>query len=223
MKERRLRIRDIAEETGISEQTVRTYIQKYGDLLPSHAVGRVKLYDEPAVKLIRNIDALTSEGSSPEDIARTLKRKGSPRSRAGAHPVTQRTPPPQQGATHAPAPPAPSPLPGEHLRALRDATALQEQQIKAIHRRLEEMNRTDERLGGEIAGIRTHLDEMQSAHTRQVEIIEQWMTYYDRRLEAYEASAKASMEQVRAWIEYLEAGLERANAPLTKKILRALR
>jgi len=227
MKERRLRIRDIAEETGISEQTIRIYVQEFGDLLPSRAVGRVKLYGEPAVHLIRKIDALASEGSSPEDIARTLQRGGSQRSRAGAHPVTRRTSSLQQGAAQTPPPPAPapapSPLPGDHLRALRDTIALQEQQIKAIHRRLEEMNHADERLGDEIAGIRTHLDEVQAAHARQVEIIEQWMTYYERRLDMYEAAAKASMEQTRAWIEYLEEGLKRANAPLTTKILQRLR
>jgi DNA-binding transcriptional MerR regulator len=220
MKKRRLRIRDIAEETGISEQTVRAYVQEFGDLLPSQAVGRVKLYDEPAVHLIQKIDTLASEGSSPEEITRALHRKSPPRSRAGTHP--RKTPPLQQGT--APGAPntakAPPPPPGNHLRALRDTIALQEQQIKAIHRRLEGMNSADNRLDEEIAGIRAHLDEVEAAHARQVEIIEQWIAYFDRRLDMYEASAKASTEQVRAWIEYLEDGLEKANAPLMEKILR---
>ncbi|HDR72382.1 MAG TPA: MerR family transcriptional regulator [Methanoculleus sp.] len=225
MHEKRLRIRDIAEETGISEQTVRSYVQQFGDILPSHAVGRVNLYGEPAVRLIRKIDALASEGSSPEEIARTLKRGGTSRSRAGAQARTPGTPPPQQGAAHPPVPSAPSPPPppGEYLRSLRDTIALQEQQIKAIHRRLNEIERDGEQCGREVEALRTHLDGVQTTHARQVEIIERWMAYYEQRLDGYEASVKAGMEKMRQWIDYLEEGLERANEPLTTKILRRLR
>ncbi|MDG6256787.1 MAG: MerR family transcriptional regulator [Methanomicrobiaceae archaeon] len=224
MHGKRLRIRDIAEETGISEQTVRSYIQQFGDLLPSHAVGRVNLYGEPAVRLIRKIDALASEGSSPEEIARTLHRGGAPRSRAGAQARAPGTPTPQQGAPHPLVPPAPSPPPppGNHLRSLRDTIALQEQQIKAIHRRLDEMEQANEQSGREIEALRTHLDGVQATHARQVEIIEQWMAYYEQRLDGYEASAQAGMEKMRQWVDYLEEGLERANEPLTTKILRRL-
>jgi DNA-binding transcriptional MerR regulator len=230
MKERHLRIRDIAEETGISETNVRAYVQEFGDLLPSHAVGRVKLYREPAVHLIRKIDTLASQGSSPEDIARALQRGGGQRPRTAAvqaRPRPQSSVPPQQGAarTPTPTPPAPAPavLPGDHLRGLRDTIALQEQQIKAIHRRLEGMVHADERLGEEVAALRAHLDEVQAVHARQVGIIEDWMAYYERRLDLHEASAQAAMERVDEWIEYLDKGLERANAPITTKIRRALR
>jgi DNA-binding transcriptional MerR regulator len=228
MKERHLRIRDIAEETGISETSVRTYVQEFGDLLPSHRVGRVKLYREPAVNLIRKIDALASEGSSPEDIASALRRGGTQRSRAPAHARSrpQTRTPPRAGPAKPPAAPAPAPAPPlppvDHLRGLRDTIALQEQQIKAIHRRLDAAAQADERLAGEIADLCGHLGAVQAAHARQVEIIEQWMAYYERRLDLYEASAQANMEQMRRWIDYLEEGLERANESLTTKIRRML-
>jgi DNA-binding transcriptional MerR regulator len=229
MKEKHLRIRDIAEETGISETAVRAYVQEFGDLLPSHALGRVNLYNESAVHLIRKIDALASEGSSQEEIARALQRGGGQRPRAAAHarPRPQRGAPPQQGAAKTSAHPTPAPAPalppGDHLRGLRDTIALQEQQIKAIHRRLEAMIQTDERLGEQVSGLRAHLDEVQAVHARQVEIMEQWMAYYERRLDLYEASTQAAMERMGEWIDYLDKELERANAPLTTKIRRVFR
>jgi DNA-binding transcriptional MerR regulator len=224
MKERRLRISEIAGETGIPEQTVRAYIKEFGDLIPAHTVGRVKLYHEPAVNLIRKIDALTSEGSSPEDIARALQRGGAQRSHAGARsrPRPQKVQPLQQAAPPAPLPAPPLPS-GEHLRGLRDTIALQEQQIKAIHRRLEEIKQADEHNLREIAGLHMRLDEVQAAQARQIEIIEQWMAYYEQRLDMYEASVKDAMERMRQWIDYLEEGLKRANEPITAKILRILR
>lgn len=220
MKERHLRVKDIAEETGISETSVRAYVREFGDLLPSRAVGRVKLYRESAVPLIQKIDALSSQGGSPEDIARALQRGGGQRSAAAAKAR-------QEGAVKTPAPPAPAPapavLPGDHLRGLRDTIALQEQQIKAIHRRLEAMVGADERLGEEVSALRAHMDEVQAVHARQVEIIEQWMAYFERRLDLHEASTKAAVERMDEWIDYLDEGLEKANAPLSTKIRRALR
>jgi hypothetical protein len=60
-----LSLSDIAEETGISYATLRNYVIKYGDEIPSEGFGRDTRYPRPAVKVFQRLRKESKPGRKP--------------------------------------------------------------------------------------------------------------------------------------------------------------
>ncbi|MBQ4415330.1 MAG: hypothetical protein II861_04460 [Methanomicrobium sp.] len=66
--DKKLKAADIAEISGISEREVRNISDEFASLIPSHTLGRIKIYEEKAVEVISKINSLKQSGTASEDI-----------------------------------------------------------------------------------------------------------------------------------------------------------
>ncbi|RQD79452.1 MAG: MerR family transcriptional regulator [Methanocalculus sp. MSAO_Arc1] len=69
----RLRIPEIADLLSLREELIRQYADEYDEFLPHKAIGKVRLYEESALKRFRVIADLTAQGMSREGIVMVLK------------------------------------------------------------------------------------------------------------------------------------------------------
>jgi hypothetical protein len=95
-----LSLSDIAEETGISYATLRNYVIKFGDEIPSEGIGRNTRYPRPAVKVFQRLRKESKPGRKP---ANPLAAQA-PQTPVVPASLLRREPP-------APAPSAPVPMP----------------------------------------------------------------------------------------------------------------
>lgn len=73
MKEDTVRIAEIAALLSLPEDLIRQYADEYGDHLPYRTIGKVRLFDQSAVKKFRVIADLTAQGLSRGPIISVLK------------------------------------------------------------------------------------------------------------------------------------------------------
>ena len=66
--EKKLKAADIAEISGISEKEVKNISDEFASIIPSHTLGRIKIYEEKAVDVISKINSLKQSGTASEDI-----------------------------------------------------------------------------------------------------------------------------------------------------------
>lgn len=65
---KKLKAADIAEISGISEKEIKNISDEFASLIPSHTLGRIKIYEEKAVEVISKINSLKQSGTASEDI-----------------------------------------------------------------------------------------------------------------------------------------------------------
>jgi hypothetical protein len=99
-----LSLTDIAEETGISYATLRNYVIKYGDEIPSEGFGRDTRYPRPAVKVFQRLRKESKPGRKP---ANPLAAQA-PQAPAVPASLLRREPPAPVPSVSAPMPPMPA-------------------------------------------------------------------------------------------------------------------
>lgn len=68
-----IRIPEIASLLSLSDDLVRHYADEYNDFLPHRTIGKVRIYEQSAVKRFRVIADLTSQGLNHAGIVAVLK------------------------------------------------------------------------------------------------------------------------------------------------------
>ncbi len=137
-----VRIPEIATLLSLSEDLVRQYADEYNDFLPHRTIGKVRIYEQSALRRFRVIADLTSQGLNHAGIAAVLKG-GKPLHEIGMDEENER----RQGATRPTSPP-PSPKGSDLL-----------DEIAISSRRTEERTNTiDHRLGAIRDGMATDTD-----------------------------------------------------------------
>jgi hypothetical protein len=66
-----LTLTQIAEETGISYATLRNYVEKYGDEIPSEGIGRQARYPRAALKVFQRLRRESKPGRKPGGASST--------------------------------------------------------------------------------------------------------------------------------------------------------
>jgi DNA-binding transcriptional MerR regulator len=224
---KKLKTGDIARITGMPEEKVREYADLYRDLIPSRSMGRIRLYDENAVKVFREIATLDEGGSDTDEVRGRLggRKKG----RRVIRPATG-VPEVRPASAVAPSPASP-PVParqGACDTRLTETVALQEQQIKRLRARVEEQEKRIRDLDEELRRRTDHLDAQNDTRQQQLKIAVEWIEYFDRRLDALIGEQKESVSRCDEWICYLDgkqdtsaAKADRAEGSLRERIGRA--
>ena len=128
-----LSLSDIAEETGISYATLRNYVIKFGDEIPSEGSGRDTRYPRPAVKVFQRLRKESKPGRKPNNPLAAQAPQ------APALPVTplRREPSAPVLSAPAPAPVMSSPsMPSMPITVTVDTSAI-ERELAAIRVQLE--------------------------------------------------------------------------------------
>ncbi len=171
MKEKELKIGDIAHLTGISEQDVRTLVQTYDSLFTYRTIGRVRLFPPKAVGIVRELIELSGRGLAPEEIAEEI--------RSGRKPGAPEGPAEGVGRTGVPLPPEVA----IDLGVMRDTLARQERRIARLADDLDrerELRREEAvRLQKTIDRLRERLDGQQE----QLAVVAQWVDYFDQQMD----------------------------------------
>jgi len=171
MIEKELKIGDIAHLTGISEQEVRTLVQTYDSLFTYRTIGRVRLFPQKAVGIVRELLELSGRGLSPEEIIVEIKSgKKQPESDDAAEEI---------GRTAAPLPPEVV----IDLGVMRDALARQERRIARL---VEDIEREQQRRIEEVERLEKAVDDLQKRLSRQQEqlaVVAEWVDYFDVQMD----------------------------------------
>ncbi len=83
MKEKELKIDDIAQLTGLSVEGVRHLVREYDDLFSYRTLGRVKLFSQRAVKTVQNLKELAGKGLAPDEVRNEVRAGKIPQPPAG--------------------------------------------------------------------------------------------------------------------------------------------
>jgi len=172
MNEKELKIGDIAQLTGLTEQDVRSLIQTYESLFTYRTIGRVRLFPQRAVKIVRELAELSGKGLSPEEITQEVKSG-------------KRSAAPEEGPTEEIGPAAAS-LPPEvviDLGVMRDTLAMQERRIARL---AEELDRERQERASETAQLRKAIDDLEerlSEQKRHLALVAEWVDYFDRQMD----------------------------------------
>jgi DNA-binding transcriptional MerR regulator len=218
---KKLKTGDIARITGIPEEKVREYANLYQDLIPSRSMGRIRLYEENAVKVFREIASVDEAGGDTGEVRERLG--GGKRGRRKIRPATG-VPEARPAAASAPStasPPAPAPQQPRDTR-LTETVALQEQQIKRLQARVEIQEKRIRDLDEALRRRTDHLHALDDAREQQLAITTEWIEYFDRRLDALIGDQNESMGRCDEWIRYLDGKQDAsaAEADRTEGLLR---
>jgi DNA-binding transcriptional MerR regulator len=171
MRERELKIGDIAQITGLSEQDVRMFVQKYDGLFTYRTIGKVKLFPPKAVDIVRDIVALSGKDLSPEEITEEIRH--------GAKQSQEEEPSVEVPVTGAPLPPEVV----LDFRIMQETLANQQRQISRLTAELDDertLRQTESRQAQQsIEGLQEQLDGMR----RQLAIVADWVDYFDARMD----------------------------------------
>jgi hypothetical protein len=99
-----LSLLDIAEETGISYPTLRNYVIKFGDQIPSVGSGRTTRYPRQAVKVFQRLRKESRPGRKPASAL--AAQAAAPAPAAPPEPIQQAPVPQERPAVSAPFAPA---------------------------------------------------------------------------------------------------------------------
>ncbi|KLK88521.1 hypothetical protein SZ63_05805 [Methanoculleus sediminis] len=171
MNEKELKIGDIAHLTGLSEQDVRALIQTYDSLFTYRTIGRVRLFPQKAVKIVRELAELSGRGLSSDEIVEEVKS-----GRKSAAPEE-----PAEEIDRAAAP-----LPPEvviELQVMRDTLARQERRIARLAEDLERERELRVEEAGRFRKAFDDLEERLSAQQEQIALVAEWVDYFDRQMD----------------------------------------
>ncbi|WP_317063846.1 hypothetical protein [Methanoculleus caldifontis] len=182
MSEKELKIGDIAHLTGLSEQDVRELVQTYDSLFSYRTIGRVKLFPEKAVRIVRELVDLSGRGLTAEEVeseVRSVKKQA----------------PPEEPAKEVARTAAPLPVEAViDLRVIQETIARQERRIAHLAEELERERHLREE---EAVRFRQALDRLQGRLDRQQEqlaVVAEWVDYFDRQMDEV---ALPALERVR--------------------------
>ncbi|RQD80465.1 MAG: MerR family transcriptional regulator [Methanocalculus sp. MSAO_Arc2] len=124
----RLRIAEVADLLSLPENLIRHYADMYDEFLPHITIGKVRIYEQSALKQFRIIGDLSAQGMSYDGIISVLRGGKTPQERALDHQDEKQ----KLTTTHPPPPPRPD---------------LLDEVVIAVHRTLESTTRIDHRIG----------------------------------------------------------------------------
>ncbi len=125
-----IRIPEIASLLFLSEDLVRQYADEFNDFLPHRTIGKVRIYEQSALKRFRVIADLRSQGLSHEGIVAVL-RGGKPLHEIGMDEEREK----KQGEVRSATPP-PSPQGSDLLDEIAIASRRTGERTNAIDHRL---------------------------------------------------------------------------------------
>ncbi|KUK68957.1 MAG: hypothetical protein XE11_2471 [Methanomicrobiales archaeon 53_19] len=125
-----IRIPEIASLLSLSEDLVRQYADEYDDFLPHRIIGKVRIYEQSALKRFRVIADLTSQGLSHEGIVAVL-RGGKPLHEIGMDGEMEK----KQGGVRSATPPS-SPQGSDLLDEIAISSRRTEERTNTIDHRL---------------------------------------------------------------------------------------
>lgn len=171
MHEKELKIGDIANLTGLSEQDVRALIQTYDGLFTYRTIGPVRLFPQKAAKIVRELADLSGRGFSPDEIAeevRSGKKQAAP-----AEPVEE------IGRAAAPLPPEVV----IEFGVMRDTLARQERRIVTLTEELEQERELRAREAERFQKAVNDLEDRLSAQQEHLALVAEWVNYFDRQMD----------------------------------------
>jgi len=161
MKEKELKIDDIAQITGIPAEEVRRIIGAYDGLFTYRTIGRVKLFPHTAVRTVQDLAALTARGLAQDEVLEEYRSEGTPRAApTGAEEPGVRLPPEVV----------------VDLQVMRDALAQQQRQMTRL---FDELERERERSAEAIDRLNERLEHQQ----RQLDVVSDWVEYFDAQVD----------------------------------------
>ncbi|RXE55592.1 hypothetical protein ABH15_04820 [Methanoculleus taiwanensis] len=177
MKEKGLKVDELAQLTGLSIDEIRRLTREYDDLFSYRTIGKVKIFTERAVKTVQELREFAGKGLLPDEIREEIH--------AGKRPETGGTAEPEElreavGIQ----------LPPEiviDLRTMQDALAHQQRQITRLTDHLERERAARET---DSAGLLTVIDRMGDRLDRQEQklaVIAEWVEYFEARVDATDA------------------------------------
>jgi len=221
--DKKLKIADIARETGISEEEARAIARSHPKEIPSKRLGRIKIFPEEAIDAVRRI--AEKEGPIPAGAEKTEiaargreqaggKGKGDSRLGAIAHQREEERRSERASATG----PSPSLRHQGAPHHLIEKVALQEKQIQRIFARLEEseknrlatMDALEERIG--------LLERQVMALGEQNRITDEWIAYVNTRLDEMAAADRTIADTTNAWASYTESELALLKRSFTERM-----
>jgi DNA-binding transcriptional MerR regulator len=218
MKGKPLKIHDLALHLGLPEEDVQTLVEEFADVIPSRVLGRVRLFDESAIAVIRRIQKFTVEGLDGNEIARKMGR--SPRVVRGK-PKPHPKEPDQGTETHRIAvitePERIPPSLERRFTGLRETNALQATQIKSLVRRVENLEENLARTQRELASAESRIEELLGVIQRHATLVDEWIDYFASRSENFEKGQVAQLERIREWIAFFENELDERKKPFWKR------
>lgn len=125
-----IRIPEIASLLSLSEDLVRQYADEFNDFLPHRTIGKVRIYEQSALKRFRVIADLTSQGLSHEGIVAVL-RGGKPLHEIGMDEEREK----KQGGVRSATPPS-SPQGSDLLDEIVISSRRAEERTNVIDHRL---------------------------------------------------------------------------------------
>ena len=203
---KRLKTADIAERTGLSEENIRELARRHSDRIPSRQMGRIRVYDEKAVGIFTAIS--DEEGkekaiphNKPEEISRqAVKEKGKSGapSRLASISIAREGEEKTGKATSGETGPS-----GRVPTQLINTVAMQGQQFSRFADRINALENTvyaDREAFGERI---ERLERQVAALQEQMEAVDSWIQYSERRLDAGDVRTKELAEETHNWTEYV--------------------
>lgn len=223
MSEKTTRVDDIVRAIGISEEEVRRYLKEYDSLLEYRKVGKARLYAGSVIGTVEEIAALSAAGMPGDEIAARLGRGGGrrrPDRREAASrpaPTAPAAPPPAHISR-----PAEPPAPEIRQSSLVDMVAVLELRVKKLQGRVESLevslDRAQKRHEEECAELEHALE----VRDRQLRIVDDWIMFFEERLDTFEARDAAFAASTAEWIGYVDAAIDELSLSAAERIRRRL-
>lgn len=171
MHEKELKIGDIANLTGLSEQDVRALIQTYDSLFTYRTIGPVRLFPQKATMIVRELADLSGRGLSPDEIAEEV--------RSGKRQAAPEEPAEEIGRAAAPLPPEVV----IEFGVMRDTLARQERRIATLTEELEQEREERAREAERFQNAVNDLEDRLSAQQEHLALVAEWVNYFDRQMD----------------------------------------
>jgi len=216
MKEKPLKINDIARETGFPEKIIRGYTEEYKDLYSS------SLKKEEIIKKLgrgkKNRDLIKRNNPHTKSTIQQTSRIRQTRHPATPGALTKNS------MTQTPIP-APVERKSPEIRAVdhSDTIALQEQQIKRVIGRAETVERELREAREELSAVTEENQILSAAHNEQIKITSDWIEYFDKKLDFIAAEQQNHNRQVAEWTNYIDSEITRLNLSITERLKKKFR
>lgn len=181
MKEKELKIDDIAHLTGLSVEEVRHLVREYDDLFSYRMIGKAKLFPQKAVKIIQNLKELSGKGLAPDEVRTEVRAGKNPQAPAGStEEAVEPMPPGVQ-------------LPPEiviEFRAMQDAIAHQHRQIARLTGDLAQERAATQDEVASLLQVIERLTERLNKQEQKLGVISEWVDYFDLRVDTMDETLK---------------------------------
>lgn len=216
MSEKTTRVDDIVRTTGIGEEEVRRYLKEYDAFLEYRKVGKARLYAGSAIGAVEEIAALSAAGLSRDEIAARIGKGGERRKSARPRPPAPPVSVPSPAAAEAPAL-------GIRQSSLVDTVAFLDQRIKKLQGRIESLEAALASAEREHGEERAVMEAVLDDRDLRIRLIDEWIGYFEKRLDSFETRDAAFAASVREWIEYVDASIDELSLSALERIRRRMR